>query len=188
VRQADAFLARVAALEDRLSARGANLADLRVSPALRHGARFLLRESLVVICTLPFALLGRVMHWLPLHVARTLAMRPLARDPSRDQPAMRTIVLGLACVLLWYALQAAVVGHWFGWLAALAWLVVLLVSARVDFQLRERVGRAWRRARTYLALRADPALRDRALAEIDEVVREALALEAALVTTPAARR
>lgn len=187
-RQADAFIARVAALENRLSARGAALADVRVSPALRHGARFVLRESLVVVETLPFALLGRVMHWVPLRAARALAMRPLARDPSRDQPAMRTIVLGLAFVLLWYVLQAALVHHWFGWLAAAAWLTVLFVSARIDFQLRERVGRAWRRARTYLALRADPALRDQALAEIDAVVHDALELEAALIAPLAAGR
>lgn len=187
-RQADGFIARVTALEDRLAARGATLADVRVSPALRHGARFLLRESLVVVDTLPFALLGRVMHWIPLRAARALAMRPLARDPSRDQPAMRTIVFGLAFVLLWYALQAALVSHWFGWLAALAWLIVLFVSARVDFHLRERVARAWRRARTYLALRADPALREQALAEIDAVVREALELEAALIAPLAAGR
>ncbi len=187
-RQADAFIARVAALEDRLAARGATLADVRISPALRHGARFLLRESLVVVDTLPFALLGRVMHWIPLRAARALAMRPLARDPSRDQPAMRTIVLGLAFVLCWYALQAVLVAHWFGWLAALAWLIVLFVSARIDFQLRERLRRAWRRARTYLALRSDPGLRDQTLAEIDAVVREALELEAALIAPLAAGR
>ena len=187
-RQADAFIARVAALENRLAARGATLADVRVSPALRHGARFLLRESLVLVDTLPFALLGRVMHWIPLRAARAAAMRPLARDPSRDQPAMRTIVIGLAFVLMWYALQAALVSHWFGWLAALAWLIVLFVSARVDFHLRERAGRAWRRARTYLALRSDPALRDAALAEIEAVVHEALELEAALMAPLAAGR
>lgn len=187
-RQADAFIARAAALEERLAARGVTLADVRVSPALRHGARFLLRESLVVVDTLPFALLGRVMHWIPLRAARALAMRPLARDPSRDQPAMRTIVLGLAFVLLWYALQAALVAHWLGWLAALAWLFVLFLSARIDVHLQERVGRAWCRARTYLALRADPGLREQALAEIDAVVREALELEAALVAPIAAGR
>jgi 1-acyl-sn-glycerol-3-phosphate acyltransferase len=187
-RQADAFIARVAALEDRLAARGATLADVRVSPALHHGARFVVREGLVVVGALPFALLGRVMHWIPIRAARALAMRPLAHDPSRDQPAMRTIVLGLAFVLLWYAVQAAVVSHWFGWLPALAWLIVLFVSARVDFHLRERVARAWRRARTYLTLRRDPGLRVQALAEIDAVVREALALEAALITPLAAGR
>jgi glycerol-3-phosphate O-acyltransferase/dihydroxyacetone phosphate acyltransferase len=180
-RQADAFIALVDGLEARLAARGAALADVRISPRLRHGAWFVVRESLVVAAALPIALLGRAMHWLPLHAARALAMRPLARDPSRDQPAMRTIVLGLAFVPLWYALQAALVTHWLGVVPAMLWLVVLFVSARVDFRLRNRLGRGCRRARTYLALRADPRLRDQSLAEIETLIADASALETALV-------
>jgi 1-acyl-sn-glycerol-3-phosphate acyltransferase len=187
-RQADAFIARVDALETRLAARGATLADAQISPRLRHGAWFVVRESLVVALALPVALLGRVMHWLPLSTARALAMRPLARDPSRDQPAMRTILLGLALVLLWYALQAVLVARWFGAVVAALWLVVLFVSARIDFLLRDRFGRAFGRARTYLALRADPALREGSLAEISAVVAEGLALEAALIVPLAAGR
>jgi glycerol-3-phosphate O-acyltransferase/dihydroxyacetone phosphate acyltransferase len=182
-RQADAFISRVDALEARLAARGAALADAQISPRLRHGAWFVLRESLVIGATLPVAVLGRVMHWLPLRAARALAMRPLVRDPSRDQPAMRTIVLGLVIVLLWYVLLAALVAHWFGAAAAALWLVVLLASARADFLLRDRFERAWRRARTYRALRADPAWRDRTLTEIAALAAEALALEASLVGT-----
>jgi hypothetical protein len=60
------------------------------------------------------------------------------------------------------------------------WIAMLFVSARVDFLLRDRVRRAWRRARTYLALRRDPALRAQSLADIDLLVAEALALETAL--------
>jgi hypothetical protein len=180
-RQADAFIALVDGLEARLAARGAALADVRISPRLRHGAWFVVRESLVVAAALPIALLGRAMHWLPLHAARALAMRPFARDPSRDQPAMRTIVLGLAFVPLWYAFQAALVAHWLGVVPALLWLVVLFVSAQVDFRLRDRLGRGWRRARTYLALRADPMWRARSLAEMQTIIADASALEAALV-------
>lgn len=183
-RQADAFAARVETLEARLHVRGASLADILVSPLLRHGARFVVREGLVVVVALPIALLGRVMHWLPLRAARTLAMRPFVRDPSRDQPAMRTIVLGLGFMLLWYGMHAILVARWLGVVAAAAWLVVLFVSAGIDFRLRDRLGRAWRRARTYLALRADPALRTESLAEIHILVTEALALETALVATP----
>jgi 1-acyl-sn-glycerol-3-phosphate acyltransferase len=182
-RQADAFISRVEALEARLAARGAALADAQISPRLRHGAWFVLRESLVIGATLPVAVLGRVMHWLPLRAARALAMRPLVRDPSRDQPAMRTILLGLATVLLWYVLLGGLVAHWFGAAAAALWLVVLLASARVDFLLRDRLERAWRRARTYRALRADPAWRDRTLTEIAALAAEALALETSLVGT-----
>jgi glycerol-3-phosphate O-acyltransferase/dihydroxyacetone phosphate acyltransferase len=181
VRLADGFIARVNALDERLGARGAALSDIQISPRLRHGARFVAREGLVFVTGLPVALLGRLMHWIPLRLARMLAMRPLVRDPSRDQPAMRTIVLGLAFVLGWYALQAVVITRWFGWVAALLWLVVLAIAGHIDFLLGDRRQRAWRRARTYLALRADPALRRDALAEIGALVADGLALEAALL-------
>lgn len=179
--QADDFVRRLEALEARLAIRHATITDVQISPRLHQGVRFVLRESVVAAAALPVALLGRVMHWLPLRIARALAMRSLARDPSRDQPAMRTIVLGLALVLLWYALQAALVGHLFGPLAAALWLVAICLSARVDFLFRDRLHRAWQRARTYLALRADPRLRDEALVEIRALVNDGLALEAALL-------
>lgn len=180
-RQADAFIARVHALDARLRARGATLADVQISPKRRHAARFVVRETFVFAATLPLALVGRVMHWPPLRTARALAMRPLARDPSRDQPAMRTIVLGLAFVLAWYALQAALVAHWLGTLAAGSWVVLLALAGRLDLALRDRRERAWRRARTYLALRADPALRRDALIESLALVADGLALEAVLI-------
>ncbi|HET9012646.1 MAG TPA: 1-acyl-sn-glycerol-3-phosphate acyltransferase, partial [Gemmatimonadaceae bacterium] len=76
--QADAFIARVEALEARLRVRGAALDEVRISARLRHGARFVLREGLIAIVALPLALLGRLVHWLPLRLARVLAMRPFA--------------------------------------------------------------------------------------------------------------
>jgi hypothetical protein len=181
VAHADRFIARVNALDERLRAHGAALSDVRISPRLRHGARFVAREGLMFAATLPVALLGRVMHWIPLRLGRMLAMRPLARDPSRDQPAMRTIVLGLAFVLVWYAIQALLVTGWLGGVAALLWIIVLALAGHVDFMVADRRQRAWRRARTYLALRADPALRHDALAEISALIADGLALEAALL-------
>jgi glycerol-3-phosphate O-acyltransferase / dihydroxyacetone phosphate acyltransferase len=183
-RQADAFIARVESLEASLAARGATLADVQVSPLIRHGARFVLREGLLAVVAFPIALLGRVTHWLPLRVARALALRPLAHDPSRDQPAMRTLVLGLALVLLWYAVQSIFVAHWLGIPAAILWLGAVFLAAHVDFLLRDRLHRAWQRARTYLALRADPSLRESALREIHALVTDALALEKRLTANP----
>jgi glycerol-3-phosphate O-acyltransferase / dihydroxyacetone phosphate acyltransferase len=180
-RQVDDFVARVERLEARLATEHAALDEVQISPLLRHGARFVLREGLVLAATLPIAIVGRVMHWLPLRLARTLALRPLTNDPSRDQPAMRTIVLGLAFVLLWYILQGALAAHWFGAVDAFAWLIVLAMAGRIDFLLRDRLHRAWRRARTYLALRANPGLHEQALAEIRALVAEGLALETALI-------
>ncbi len=179
--QADAFIARVEALEARLRVRGAALDEVRISARLRHGARFVLREGLIAIVALPLALLGRLVHWLPLRLARVLALRPFARDPSRDQPAMRTIVLGIALTLVWYAILGALVTRWLGGAAAVLWLVLLVFAGRVDFLLRDRLRRAWRRARTYLALRADPSLREQSLSEIDDLVAGGLALETALI-------
>ena len=179
--QADQFIERVAALETMLAARGATLSDVQISPRLRHGARFVVRESLLAALALPIAMLGHVVHWLPLRLARTLAMRPLATDPSRDQPAMRTIVLGLATVLVWYAAQFALVTLWFGALVALPWLVVIFLAARIDFLFDDRLQRARQRARTYLALRRDPSLQARVQKEIDALLALAVLLEHALL-------
>lgn len=179
--QADEFTGRVTSLEAKLAERGATLADVRISAKLRHGARFVVREVALAALVAPIAMLGHVVHWLPLRLARTLAMRPLATDPSRDQPAMRTIVLGLATVLVWYALQFAVAAHWFGALVALAWLVVIFLAARIDFLFGDRRERARQRARTYLALRRDPSLQPSVRAEIDALLGQALTLEGALL-------
>jgi hypothetical protein len=179
--EADGFIARVLDLERRLARSGATLADIRISPRLRHGAWFVIRETSLAALAFPIALLGRVMHWLPIRLARALAMRSLATDPSRDQPAMRTIVLGLGMVLLWYAAQFALVAHWFGALPGALWLVAIALAARIDFQLGDRLQRARARARTYLALRRDPALRDRALTEMETLLAAAVSLEGALL-------
>jgi 1-acyl-sn-glycerol-3-phosphate acyltransferase len=179
--RADQFTARVAALEARLAEHHATLADVRVSPGTRHGVHFVVREGLIAALALPVALLGRLTHWLPLRLARAIAMRPLAADPSRDQPAMRTITLGLGLLPLWYLVQGLLVAHWFGALAAILWLAVIFLAARIDFLFRERLRRARDRARTYLAMRRDPALRTDALEEIDALLADALALERELV-------
>jgi 1-acyl-sn-glycerol-3-phosphate acyltransferase len=181
VRQADALIARVESLEARLAERHLTLADVQISPRMRHGARFVVREGAVAVVAFPIALLGRITHWIPIRLARMLALRATAKDPSRDQPAMRTIVLGLGFILLWYALQGVLLARWFGVVAALLWLVVIFFAARVDFVLRDRLRRGWERARSYLALRADPAFRETALDEIRLVVAEALAVEQLLV-------
>lgn len=179
-READAFVARVEALEARLGSRGAAIADVHISPRLRAGAWFVMREAFVLAVTFPVAVLGRIMHWLPLRAARGLAMRARRTDASRDQPAMRTILLGLALVLVWYALQAALVASWLGSAAAALWILALFVAGHVDFRFRDRLGRAVRRARTYLALRANSSLREEWLCEIRALISDGLALEAAL--------
>ena len=178
---ADLLASRLESLEARLDARGAALTDAKVSLRLDHGVRFVAREGALIAAALPVAILGRITHWLPIRLARTVAMRSLGTDASRDQPAMRTIVLGLAAVLAWYALQALLVTRWIDGLTAALWLATIFVAAHVDLLLHERLTRARQRARTYLALRADPAFRASVLADIDALLTEAISLEQSLL-------
>ena len=178
---ADAFSSRLEGLEARLHARGGALTDARVSLRLDHGAQFALREGVLIATVLPLAALGRVTHWPPLFLARVLAMRSLRGDPSRDQPAMRTMVLGLAAVLLWYALLAVAVAWWLGGVAASLLLATLFAAANVNVWLHGRVTRVRQRARTYLALRGDAEFRVTVLREIEDLLAEADLLERALL-------
>jgi glycerol-3-phosphate O-acyltransferase/dihydroxyacetone phosphate acyltransferase len=178
---ADAFAARLELLEARLAERGADLTEARVSLRLHHGARFVAREGLLIAFALPIAAVGRVTHVPPIWAARLLAMRSLRTDPSRDQPAMRTMVLGLIAVVAWYALQALALTLWFGGAATSLWLVTIFLAANVDLQLHDRLTRVRQRARTFVALRADPAFRASVLEEIDSLLEEAYSLERALM-------
>jgi glycerol-3-phosphate O-acyltransferase / dihydroxyacetone phosphate acyltransferase len=177
VHQVDTFIARVRAFEARLTERHVSLADLRISPLARHGIRFVLREAAVALAALPAAFVGRVAHWIPLRLARTIAIGSLGRDPSRDQPAMRTIVIGAATLLLWYVAIGVLVTRWVNVGVGMLLVVAIFLAARVDVLLRDRLRRARRRARTYLAFRADPALRQAALVEADDLLAQAVALE-----------
>lgn len=181
VQRADAFIARSDALERQLAAHGIALTELRISPRAWHGAWFLLRESAVLLLALPVAMVDRAAHDIPVRVARAVARRSLASDPSRDQPAMRTILLAAGLLLLWYLGIGLAVDHWLGIRVALVTIAVMLLSASAELALRDHVSRAWRRAGSYVALRSHPELRAAALAEADRLLEEARDLELTLV-------
>jgi len=185
VKRADAFIAWSAAFERRLAAHGVALSELRVSPRVRHGAWFVLRETMLLVLAFPVALIDRLAHDMPVRLARAAALRSLATDPSRDQPAMRTILLATGLLVLWYAAIGVTIARWAGTGAAFIALTVMVLSASAELTLRDHVNRAWRRARSYLALRADPAFRSTMLTEASLLLDEAQALERALLTTSA---
>jgi glycerol-3-phosphate O-acyltransferase/dihydroxyacetone phosphate acyltransferase len=187
VEQANALVAATEAFERRLSARGVALSELRISPAVAPGAWFVIREALVLALAMPVAMVDRTAHDLPVRVARWYARRSLVADPSRDQPAMRTILLGTGFVLIWYTVIGAILIHWFGWVVAGLALATMLLCASAELSMRDRLSRAWRRARTYVALRADPAVRRQALDEAERLLEEAMLLERALRVTTDAR-
>jgi glycerol-3-phosphate O-acyltransferase/dihydroxyacetone phosphate acyltransferase len=177
VTQARALMIDTEAFEQRLGTRGVSLSELRISPAVAPGAWFVVREAMLLALAAPVALVDRLAHDIPVRIARAHAQRSLARDPSRDQPAMQTIIVAAALLLVWYLALGAMLAHWLGWTIAILAVAVMLMSASAELALRDRLARAWRRARTYLAFRSDPTLRETALAEADRLVNDAMALE-----------
>ena len=180
----DGLLRRLVELERTLAGHGVALGEVGISTSIRDGARFLLREGWIIAVAGPVALWGYLNHWIPFHAARLVALRSVE---SASDPAMRTIVAGLAFVLGFYAAQAAVVGMSLGPLAASLYLVSLPLAADVNFLLRERLARALRRARTYLLFRRRPRLQGRLLEALSMLRTDALEIDRLLRERDAAR-
>lgn len=175
------FLERLRALDARTSALGIAIGDVDVSPALPAGAWFAVRESAILLVAGPLALWGRVNHWIPLRLARSLALRS-SRSP--DEPAMKTIVTGLLLVALFYAVQTVLVGIVAGPWWALLYLASLPASASGNFSYGDRVRRARARVRAWRLFRRDPALRARLQDETRWLRGEAALLDGGGVSRP----
>jgi len=76
-------------------------------------------------------------------------------------------------VLIAYLAQSLAVAWLWGWRVALLYLISLPIAADINFVLTDRMQRAGRRARAYVALRRDPSFR-RALEEKLARLREDL--------------
>ena len=170
------FAERLDALAEALVARGMPVTDLELETGAAPGARFVLREGMRALVAAPLALWGRLNHWLPVRLA-LLVGRRTSRTP--EDPAMHTIVAGLAIVLVAYLLQGALVWRLAGPWWALAYVVTLPVSAAWDFRFRDYIARARARVHAYRTLRADPALRERLRGEVRWLREEAIAIETA---------
>ncbi len=177
----DGVPARLRRFEQRFDALRAMLAHERLAPedlaidvGTRAGARFAVREGLLMLVRGPVGLWGRLNHWIPLTLTRRLALRGVQ---SRDEPAMRSVVLGLVLVLAFYALQTGLVA-WLagGWWAA-AYALTLVPSANHDLRYGDRTKRARARMRAYFRFRRDPALRATLEREAEWLRTEAEALE-----------
>ena len=179
--RADELSQRLREIELELDGSGVTLADIRISPRLQPGLWFTLREGGWAVLSAITTVLGGWTHWIPLTLSRGVALGGLRGDRSRDQPAMRTIIVGIAFVLIWYAVIIAVLVQWRGWMWAIATVIVLFGAAHGHRLLRGRVRRATRRARTYLALRADPSMQSRVTAELDALLVDAIDLERSLL-------
>jgi glycerol-3-phosphate O-acyltransferase/dihydroxyacetone phosphate acyltransferase len=175
--QADDLARRLDEFQQRVNDRGLVIEDIGITTRVRDAVRFVVREAWLLLVAGPFALWGRMNHYLPFHAAGAVASRSAA---SAADPAMRMIVAGAALVLLAYLAQASIVWWLFGPLVALIYGASLPIAADLNFYLSERSRRALARARTFLAFRRDPSLHRRLIGELDALRRDAMSLDAAL--------
>jgi glycerol-3-phosphate O-acyltransferase / dihydroxyacetone phosphate acyltransferase len=173
VRRVDEFRGRIAAFDRMTRQYGMAANDVQMDTRVGGGAWFVIREALIAVLAGPLAVWGRVNHWLPLRLARSLAVR---RSRGLDEPATNTIVAGLVLVLVFYAAQTALVTVGFGWLVGLVYAASLVPSATWDFRYADRVRRASARVKTYLRFRREPALQQQLLTELTWLRSEAVAL------------
>ena len=179
----DRFLERFAEFEQVIRHNAIAASDVQMDTGIRAGAWFVFREIVIGAIAGPLALWGRVNHWLPVRIARSLALQ---RSRTPDEPAMNTIVAGLVLVLAFYSAQTVFIGWMFGLIAALAYAISLPISATWDFRYADRLRRAIIRVRTYLRFRRNPKLHDRLLSELAWLRAEAVGLDASvdIASTP----
>jgi 1-acyl-sn-glycerol-3-phosphate acyltransferase len=161
------------AFDARLRSQRISLDDFTISRRLAPGSVFLLRELGILAIAGPVAVWGWLNHLIPFRAALLAGQRV---KHSNADPAMRTILAGAAFVLMMYMLQGATValiaGPWWG----LAYVVSLPVAADINLRMRDRLYRAFRRARAYLEFRARPSLQDDLTTRARELRGEAVSL------------
>jgi 1-acyl-sn-glycerol-3-phosphate acyltransferase len=161
--RAEEIATRINAIRRTTRAKGVLLEDAWIDTASAPALGFIAREGGYLVLAGPVALWGWINHWLPLRTARVLATRNVQ---SSADPAMRTIIAGAAFVTIAYLAQGAAVGFVVGWLAAVLYIASLPIAAGINFELRDRLRRALARARTFLVLRGNPALREQIRSEL----------------------
>ena len=174
------FVSRLATFEELLKLNAVAASDVQMSTSTVAGAWFTIREAGIAAVAGPFALWGRINHWVPLRIARSLALQ-LSRTP--DEPAMNTIVIGLVAVLAFYTVQISVVTWWFGLGASVLYSVSLPLSATWDFRYADRLRRGTARVRTYLRFRRDASIHQRLHDDLVWLRGEAVALDVLIAAT-----
>lgn len=175
------FVSRLTTFEDLLKLNMVAASDVEMGTSTTAGARFAVREAGIAAVAGPFAVWGRVNHWVPLRLTRFLALR-MSRTP--DEPAMNTIVVGLVAVLAFYVVQISLVAWWFGWTAAVLYGVSLPLSATWDFRYADRLRRGTARVRTYFRFRRDSCTHRRLHDDLVWLRGEAVALDALIAASP----
>jgi len=182
-RRADRLRAEVSAVEQVAAREGLDLRDATIDTSVGSGAAFVAREGAITTIAAPFALVGRVIHWPAVTIARAVARR---WSESGADPAMQTLLVGAPLVLVTWAAITAIVWHFAGAMIALVVLATLPFLAECDFALRDRAARARARVRAYLRFRREPALQQALASGISAARSEAAELERRLLAGDAA--
>lgn len=173
-RRADELRSRVRTLEQAATREHLDLLDATIDTSVGSGAKFVAREGAIVALAAPFALIGRIIHWPALAIARTVARQ---RSESGSDPAMQTMVVGAPLVLATWAAAAVLAWRAAGPLGAIVALIALPLLADCDFALRDRAARASARVRAYLSFRRNPSLQKMFVAGIAAARNDATELE-----------
>jgi hypothetical protein len=174
------FVSRLTSFEEVLKHNAVAASDVQMGTSTGAGAWFAVREAGIAVVAGPFALWGRVNHWAPLRIARSLALR-MSKTP--DEPAMNTIVIGLVAVLAFYVVQISLVNWWLGWRAAVVYGASMPLSATWDFRYADRLRRGIARVRTYLRFRQNASVHQCLQDELVWLRSEAIALDALISAT-----
>ena len=181
--RADALRSRLHDVEQLAMRERLDVRDATIDTSFGSGAKFVAREGAIAVLAAPFALLGRVIHWPALTIARAVAR---ARTESGSDPAMQTMLVGAPLVLVTWGALAALLWHRAGALSGMLGLALLPLLADCDFALRDRAERAHARVRAYLRFRRDPALQKTLVGAVSVARSEAAELERLLLAGAAA--
>jgi glycerol-3-phosphate O-acyltransferase / dihydroxyacetone phosphate acyltransferase len=170
---------RLLALRRTATKLGIRLDDVALDTRLPAAGRFMVRELLLAAIGVPFAVWGRINHFLPFTLATVVGAKT---SIARSQLAMNTIVLGMVLIPLFYAAQAAIVWHFAGlWWSGL-YAASLVPSASWDLRYTERLRQIRQRARAWRHFREDPGLQEKLRTELFGLRDEAASIASALPT------
>lgn len=147
-RQIEAFVDDVNTLSEQLESHGLKLESQHGAIKATPAVRWRIRDILLLLLA-PLAVLGRGWTAVLLYSARYIALRSLHDDESRDQPAMRTILVALGLLPLWCGLLVIAGALYAGLLNALLLLVTVVIASLVHAFYRVPQKRAARRMTAY---------------------------------------
>lgn len=154
----------IAQLRKRVRAYRLELRDLGIKPSevyIRMPAwrvvRFVVRELVIVVVGMPFALWGVLNHLIPTVIIRFIAVN---LSTEKDKWASNVVFPTIVLIPAFYAVQ--ITAAWFflpSWWAAL-YMASLPISGLFTILYRDRVGNIWHRSRTFFLFLKNPDLRE----------------------------